>query len=100
MILCPKTSGSDVIAVVVTSAQFNTITAMAAGQLFLFCSTTNCYIAQAANPTASAADGSMFVPAGVIVTIDGAYGAKLAVIRSTADGTASLTPAGAPVRVV
>jgi hypothetical protein len=40
---------------------------------------------------ATAADGSMYIPANVIVPIDGKYGAQLGVIRNTADGSASLT---------
>lgn len=42
-------------------------------------------------PIASAAAGSMFVGAGEVVPIDGACGSNLSVIRSTADGSASLT---------
>ena len=32
-------------------------------------------------------------PAGTVVTIDGTLGGKLAVVRASGDGTASLTPA-------
>lgn len=45
----------------------------------------------AAAPPASAADGSMYVPANVQVILDGNYGPRLGVIRNTADGSASLT---------
>lgn len=89
---CPITASSDVSTVTATSAQFDTIVAMAPGQFFAFVSNTACWIKQAANPTASAADGSMFVPAGVVVMIDGTNGIKLAVVRDAADGKASLTP--------
>ena len=47
----------------------------------------------ATHPPASAADGSMFVPAGVVITIDGNRGPQLGVIRNSADGNASLTRA-------
>ncbi len=89
---CPITASSDSSTVTVSSQQFGTIVAMAPGQFFAFVSSTACWIKQAADPTASAADGSMFVPAGVIVMIDGTNGVKLAVIRDAADGKASLTP--------
>lgn len=45
----------------------------------------------AAAPPASAADGSMYVPANVQVILDGNYGPRLGVIRNSADGSASLT---------
>lgn len=88
----PITASSDEVAVIVTSAQFAVLTAMASDQWFIFCSTTDCWIKQAANPTASAAAGSMFVPAKTIIFINGVNGAKLAVIRDAVDGKASLTP--------
>jgi hypothetical protein len=40
---------------------------------------------------ATAADGSMYVPAGVPITLNGTAGARLSVIRASGDGTASLT---------
>jgi hypothetical protein len=43
-------------------------------------------------PIATAGAGSTFVPANVIVYLDGARGDSLSVIRNTADGSASLTP--------
>jgi hypothetical protein len=42
---------------------------------------------------ATAADGSMYVPAGVTFILDGTAGARLSVIRAAGDGTASLTRA-------
>lgn len=92
MNFCPAIALTDTIAVGVASAQF---AATAATGLFWFISSTACYIAQGTNPTASAADGSIFVPAGLPVLIDAAGGIKLAVIRSAADGFASLAPARA-----
>jgi hypothetical protein len=85
-------SGSDFTTVTVASAQFTTIAAMQVNQYFLYSSNTASWIKQGANPTASAAAGSMFVPAGFPVVICGQDGAKLATIRDTADGKASLTP--------
>jgi hypothetical protein len=85
----PVTSTSDSQAVGAASAQFSPT--MEADQVWMFISTTNCWIAQGTNPTAAAADGNMFVPANVFVMIDGGVGAKLAVIQASAGGTASLT---------
>lgn len=45
----------------------------------------------AAVPPATAADGSMFVPAGVTLYLFGNLGPQLGVIRSAADGICSLT---------
>jgi hypothetical protein len=91
-LLTPISSLSDKLDVTAVSAQFATLDGMAAGQRFRFISTTNCWIAQGENPTASAAAGSMFVAAGEVVNIKGDHGAKLAVIRNSADGAATLTP--------
>lgn len=88
----PITAMADSSTVTASSQQFGTITAMAVGQFFLFISSTNCWIKQGLNPTATAADGSMFVTANTPVFLRGDDGVKLAVIRDAADGTASLTP--------
>lgn len=85
----PITSTSDSQAVGAASAQLSPT--MAAGEVYVFISTTNCYVLQGANPTATAGDGSMFWPANVPLYIDGGLGAKLAVIQASAGGTASLT---------
>ncbi len=87
-LLFPLISTSIVQAVGAASAQFSAT--MAAGELWSFQSTTNCFIAQGANPTAAAANGSVAVAAGQLVLIDGALGAKLAVIQQAAGGSASL----------
>lgn len=93
--VAPVTGGSaassDFLAVGAASAQFPAINTMVAGQTFVFSSNTGCWILQGANPTAAASAGSMFVPAGVPIVIDGGIGAKLAVIRDSADGKCSLT---------
>ena len=44
-------------------------------------------------PIASAASGSMFIPANVVMPISGYAGTNISVIRDTADGKASLTRA-------
>lgn len=85
----PITTTSDSQAVTAIAATMSPT--MVAGDVWLFISTTNCYIAQDAAPTAAAADGSLFWPANVPLELDGGLGAKLSVIRATADGTASLT---------
>ena len=67
---------------------------MAANEVCVFTASTMCYIAQHADtPVASAADGSVLIQAGESVMIWGALGAKLAVIRESADGAATLTKA-------
>lgn len=84
-------TNADQVAVGAASAQFTNIVAMAAGQHYMFCSNIACWIKQGLNPTASAAPGSMYVPANVQVDIDGGVGIKLAVIQDAAGGKASLT---------
>lgn len=91
MILAPDTTSSDSQAVGAASAPFTST--IGKNEIWMFVSTTNCWIAQGANPTAAAADGNMFVPANVIVPISGLGGEKLAVIQASAGGTASLTRA-------
>jgi hypothetical protein len=87
----PNAAGSsDFKAVGAAEVDFDV--SMAADQFWLFISSTDCYIAQAAaTPAASAADGSMFVPAKLPVLLKGSNGAKLSVIRVSADGVATLT---------
>lgn len=63
---------------------------MEAGEHFIFTCTTDCYIAQGDTPEAEAADGSMLVPRGLPILIDGAQGAVLSVIRVADDGAATL----------
>jgi hypothetical protein len=88
-------TGSDNTAVTASSGQNSTIAMVATGT-YLFLSDVSCYLAQGANPTASAADGSMLVPAGVGILLRGSAGAKIAVIASSAStGNCSLSPVGA-----
>lgn len=74
-----------------TTAQFAGIgSTMIAGQLFVFAATVDCWISQGSNPTSTKAIGSRFVKAGIEILIDGAQGAKLAVLQDSAGGNASL----------
>ncbi len=89
MPLYPDPTTSDSQAVTVAAATMTPT--MTKQETWIFVSSTNCWIAQGAAPTAVAADGNMFVPAGAVITISGKSGAKLSVIRDTADGKCSLT---------
>ncbi len=86
----PIIDDSIAIDVAVASAVFALV--LDGGKLYQFASTVACWIAQGATPTASAAAGSMYVPAGVVVQVHGGFGVGLAVIRSVGDGKATLTP--------
>lgn len=91
----PITSSALSVAVTNTAADLATalVTTSAPGVFVsLYQANTDTWIAQGASPTASAGAGSMFVPARTQVYIDGINGAKLSVIRDSADGRASLTP--------
>lgn len=84
----PIASASDFLAFT-TAAQFTGIAAtMAAGQMWWFISTAACWILQGANPTATKAVGSLYVPANFYILIDGAQGAKLSVLQDSAGGNA------------
>lgn len=88
----PNTAASDEIGVIVTSVTFGTLL-MVVRSFYLFTCTTNCWIKQSdAGTAATVGAGSMFWPANVPLFLAGKYGAKLSVIRDTADGKASLTP--------
>lgn len=96
-ILIPLCDQGDEVAVTSSSAQFATLTmdtAVPSGlRVYRFVASTSCWLATGANPTASAAAGSLYVPANTALLLDGAInGAKVAVIRDAADGKASLTP--------
>lgn len=87
-IFSPVSSSSIVKAVGAASVAFGAT--MEAKEVWGFSSTTNCFIAQGATPTASAGNGSVAVAAGQLVIIDGGVGADLAVIQQAAGGFASL----------
>ena len=81
---------ADSVAVGAVSVTFPNIVAMAADQYYVYTANVASWIKQGATPTASAAAGSMFVPANTPVYIDGAYGVQLAVIQDSTGGKASL----------
>lgn len=92
MILSPDTTTSIKVAVSGTSAPF--ASTMGINDTWLFVSSTACWIKQGAGtPVASAATGSMYVPANVVLPITGKGGVNLAVIQDAAAGSASLTRA-------
>lgn len=93
-LVVPVASRSDVTAVGAVAATSGLT--MDAGFFYLFVSNTDCFIAQGATPTATAADASMFVPSRTPIILAGSSGAALSIIRDTADGKASLTPAQLP----
>lgn len=84
-----------------TLSKFSTVTAtsaviglvLAAGQLYVFNASTDCYVMQGATPTAAASNGSWFVKAGSPMVVDGNQGAGLAVVRLAADGVCTLARA-------
>ncbi len=78
--LVPLAGTSDFQAVTTPAAQLAGTT-MVATDLYVFTSSVDAWVKQGSNPTASAGDGSMFVPAGMPLLIDGAQGAKLSVLR-------------------
>lgn len=90
----PLTKESISIAVIVTHVEFSTT--MEANKIYMFVSTTNCWIKQDTTAgitalPATAAALSMFWPANKELFLEGRNGATLSVIRDTADGRASLT---------
>lgn len=93
--LVPVAATCETIAVSTTHAE--TATAMVAGAYYLFSCSVDCYILQGAIPVAvngaAATGASFFVAKGKIVVISGREGAKLSVVRDTADGKASLAKA-------
>ncbi len=90
-LVSPVTTASELAAVTAASATFTLV--MAKNEFYIFVSTTACFIKQTdAATAATAASGSMLIPAGLGVRISGNNGTRLTVIRDTADGKASLTP--------
>lgn len=87
--LVPIAGSSDFMAV--GSGEADTSLTLAARDMYVFTCDIDCYIRQGTAPVAaSAADGSMYVPAGMPVVIDGAQGANVSVIRKGAsDGIAT-----------
>jgi hypothetical protein len=82
---------SDFVAYTTTTLFPGIGSTMAAGQLFMFQATTDCWIAQGTGAVvATKGAGSFFVQKGIQILIDGAQGAKLAVLQDAAGGNASL----------
>lgn len=91
MIGFPVTPRAETRTVTATSAAF--ALALSANERYLLISTVAAYIAQGASPTAAvAAAGSCYVPANTPFLVGGDYGAVLAIVRVSADGTATLVP--------
>jgi hypothetical protein len=90
------TALADEVAAGAGSLQFATlamdITGSRGQHLYRYCANVATWIAQGANPTATAGAGSMYVPAGSPVLLDGFDGAKLAVIEDGSAGKANLVP--------
>lgn len=87
--LVPTAATSDYQAVTASSVELAGTTMVVTG-LYVFTADVDCYVKQGAAPTAAAADGSMFVPAGMPLLIDGLQGAKLAVIAKSTTGVCTL----------
>lgn len=88
--LVPVAGSSDFLAVGATEA--DTSLTLTAADLYVLTCDIDCYFKQGAAPVAAeAADGSMYVPAGMPILIDGAQGAKVSLIRKgSSDGVATL----------
>ncbi len=84
------TATSDRTTVTSSSQQFSFT--MVAGEFYVVTSTIGAYILQGTNPTAAAADNNTYIGPNQSVMIDGAAGAKLAIIREgSSDGAATMT---------
>lgn len=81
---------SDVTAVGPASVQSGMT--MVKGQRYFVVADCAMYVQQGANPTATAADGSCFLPANCPILIEGIDGAKIATIHPSATGFMSVTP--------
>jgi len=79
---------SDVVAVGAASAQSETVPAHI--HKVMLTSTTACWVAYGVNPTASAADGSFYLPADEKVVIGVHPGNRFAVIQASAGGSLSV----------
>lgn len=100
------TTAADVAAILKTAIEANqsyiTVTNAGSGVLTLASTTRNITVTETVangsfavtyGPQASAASGSMYVPANTMVLLDGRCGSNLSAIRDTADGKSSLTRA-------
>jgi len=85
-------AAGQMVAIGVASAQSTAITARAA----IVSSDIGVWIAAGVNPTASAGAGSLYIGAGVPVTIALAPGWRIANIQATAAGHLSIIPCSYP----
>ena len=90
MILTPDTSTSVEKTVDATSRTFGFT--LVRNQMYLFSANVDSWIAIGATPTASAGNGSFFVPKGQIITITGLTG-DVATVQDVSAGKASLCKA-------
>jgi len=92
--LIPRTNDAggvmDFFAAVGAAAANIAVNSLRPGCLYVFSSSTDCWISQG-NATAAKAAGSMFVAKGVEVVIDGTNGPFLSTLQDAAGGNASLT---------
>lgn len=79
---------SDVVAYTAAAAQSVAIPAFVS-EVRIVCS-TNAWIAFGTNPTASAADGSIYMPLGHVEYFRVTEGQKISAIRDSADGNMSV----------
>lgn len=86
--LYPDYANGQLVAYTGTAAQSAAITA----NLVMVTSDTTCWIKGGTNPTATAAAGSMRLPADTILPIGIRSGDKISVIRDTASGNLSIMP--------
>lgn len=85
---CLDTSSSDTLTTGAASARFTST--MGSNEVWAFVCVQDAWIKQGGDAVdASAADGSVFVPAKTMVFVHSSGGAKLAVIQNTAAGLAS-----------
>ena len=81
-------AGSEIVAVGAASAQSAVIPANI--HKVMLTSTTACYVNYGANPTASAATGSFYLPANEKLFLTASPGTKFAVIQAAAGGNLSI----------
>ena len=79
---------SDVVAVGAASAQSEAVPAHI--HKVMLTSTTACWVSYGVNPTASAADGSFYLPANTDLELSAHPGNKFAVIQAAAAGSLSV----------
>ena len=79
---------SDVVAVGAASAQSEAVPAHI--HKVMLASTTACWVSYGVNPTATAGDGSFYLPANTDIELSAHPGNKFAVIQAAAPGSLSV----------